>query len=127
MFCTVTRGVRIEVEPSYVKEESDPQRDSYFFAYRVRIENTGNTTVQLISRHWIITDAQGHTEEVQGPGVVGKTPQLKPGEQFEYVSFCPLPTPVGTMQGGYTMQTDEGEHFIAKIDPFTLAMPYALN
>jgi ApaG protein len=87
----------------------------------------GSETAQLLTRHWIITDADGGVEEVEGPGVVGHQPVLAPGEQFEYTSSCPLPTNVGTMQGSYTMVTPEGRTFEARIAPFTLAVPYALN
>ena len=87
----------------------------------------GTDTAQLISRHWIITNADGETEDVQGPGVVGEQPLLKPGEHFAYTSFCPLKTNVGTMHGSYTMVTPAGEAFQVKIAPFTLAVPYALN
>ncbi|MDP6945381.1 MAG: Co2+/Mg2+ efflux protein ApaG, partial [Myxococcota bacterium] len=111
----------------YVAERSDPSRDYYFFAYRVRIANVGEETVQLISRHWIITDGEDHVEEVQGPGVVGEQPVLEPDQAFEYTSACPLPTRVGTMQGTYQMVLASGEGFDAEIAPFTLAAPNALN
>lgn len=124
---TVTRGIRVQVRSVYVPERSLPQQRQYFFAYHIRIANEGTETAQLLSRHWIITDANGDVQEVRGPGVVGETPVLAPGQAFEYTSFCPLPTSVGTMQGSYTMETDAGERFEADIAPFTLAMPYALN
>ena len=117
----VTRGVKVEVESEYIAERSDPERNVYFFAYHIRITNQGDDTVQLISRHWIITNAEGKTEEVQGPGVVGEQPTLEPGEAFEYSSFCPLNTSTGTMHGTYQMVTDDGENFDATIAPFTLA------
>lgn len=97
------------------------------FAYHVRIQNEGPETVQLVSRHWIITDATGRVEEVKGPGVVGHQPILKSGESFEYTSGCPLGTAVGTMHGSYQMVNARGERFDAVIAPFTLAEPYALN
>jgi ApaG protein len=97
------------------------------FAYDVRITNQGEDTVQLVSRHWVITDASGRVEEVRGPGVVGEQPILKKGEHFQYTSGCPLPTPMGTMHGSYQMITERGERFDAKIDPFTLAEPYSMN
>jgi ApaG protein len=124
---TTTRGIRIQVESFYVEERSEPEADYFFFAYHIRIANTGSETAQLISREWIITDSDGNVEHVQGPGVVGETPVLGPGDAFEYTSFCPLRTSVGAMQGTYTMRTDRGESFEARIDPFTLAVPGVLN
>ena len=104
-----------------------PATRHYFFAYRIRISNVGEETVQLVSRHWIITDGDGRMEEVQGPGVVGEQPVLEPGESFEYSSCCPLPTPIGSMQGTYQMVTSGGSQFDAEIAPFSLAVPTALN
>jgi ApaG protein len=97
------------------------------FAYHIRIANSSRETVQLISRHWYITDATGHVEEVRGPGVVGEQPVLGPGEHFDYTSGCPLPTPMGTMHGTYQMVTETGDRFDAAIAPFTLAEPLSLN
>jgi ApaG protein len=122
-----TRGVRVEVRCSYLPERSSPRDSHYFFTYRIRISNLGEETVQLVSRHWIITDASGRVEEVQGPGVVGEQPVLEPGESFEYSSFCPLPTPIGSMHGTYQMVTSRGKSFDAEIAPFSLAVPTALN
>ncbi len=122
-----TRGVRIEVKSRYVPEHSNPEQDAWFFAYTVLITNDGEATVQLISRHWIITNADGQEQEVRGPGVVGAQPVLEPGESFEYTSACPLPTKVGTMHGTYQMVTAEGEKFDAEIAPFSLRTPYAVN
>jgi ApaG protein len=124
---TVTRDVRIKVQPRYVVEQSDPANQHYLFAYHISIRNQGNETVQLISRHWIITNGEGHTEEVRGPGVVGYQPTLKPGEEFQYTSGCPLTTPVGTMHGSFQMVTAEGQNFDAMIEPFRLAIPRVLN
>lgn len=124
---TVTRGIRIVVESFYVEERSEPLEKYFFFAYRVRISNEGGETAQLLSREWIITDSDGNVERVEGPGVVGEKPVLAPGETFEYTSFCPLRTSMGSMEGGYTMQTASGETFVARIDPFTLAMPGVVN
>lgn len=124
---TVTRGVRITVAPRYVPEQSEPEKAHYLFAYHVTIRNDGDQTVQLMSRHWIITDGEGKVEEVRGPGVVGYQPKLAPGEQFQYTSGCPLTTPVGTMHGSYQMVTESGEEFDARIEPFRLAVPRALN
>ncbi len=124
---TVTRGIRVQVRSVYVPERSVPREQHFFFAYHVRISNEGGETAQLQSRHWIITDANGDVQEVRGPGVIGETPVLAPGAAFEYTSYCPLTTAVGTMQGSYTMTTPSGETFDAAINPFTLAMPHALN
>ncbi|HXY38121.1 MAG TPA: Co2+/Mg2+ efflux protein ApaG [Vicinamibacteria bacterium] len=123
----ITRGVRVQVQSAYVPERSAPQEGRYFFAYRIRISNLGEQTVQLVSRRWVITDANGHVEHVQGPGVVGEQPVLEPGESFEYTSFCPLPTPIGSMHGSYQMVTAGNTRFEAEIAPFSLAVPTALN
>lgn len=122
-----TRGIRIEVRPDYLEQQSDPRSGLWMFAYHVRILNDGADTVQLVSRHWIITDATGRVEEVRGTGVVGEQPVLKPGQSFDYTSGCPLPTPMGTMHGAYQMVTQKGERFDAEIAPFTLAEPYTVN
>jgi ApaG protein len=125
---TTTRGVRILVRPRFVPEQSDPDNGQWLFAYHITIRNTGEQTVQLVSRHWIITNGEGRVEEVRGPGVVGYQPVLKPGEEFEYTSGCPLTTPVGTMHGEFNMVVqDSGEAFDARIEPFRLAVPKALN
>ena len=124
---TTTRGVRVVVRSAFVPERSAPDQNHYFFAYRVRISNEGDETVRLVSREWIITDADGKVEQVNGPGVVGEQPTLEPGEHFEYTSFCPLPTAIGSMHGSYQMVTPAGERFDAKIAPFSLAVPTALN
>ncbi len=126
-FEATTRGVRVIVHPAYVAERSNPAAGHYFFAYHVRIENHGEQTVQLDSRHWIITDAHDRVEEVDGPGVVGEQPVLAPGAAFEYTSVCPLPTPFGSMEGIYRMVTPDGETFAASIPRFTLAQPLAVN
>jgi len=123
----ITRGVAVTVRAFYVAERSDPEQDYYFFAYRVRIANVGDEPVQLMSRHWIITDGEDAVEEVKGPGVIGEQPRLEPSQSFEYTSACPLSTPVGTMQGTYQMVLSDGEGFDAEIAPFTLAAPNALN
>jgi ApaG protein len=124
---TTTNGIRVQVASFYVEERSDPENDRYFFAYRVRISNVGAETAQLVSREWIITDADGNEERVQGPGVVGEQPVLDPGESFEYTSFCPLPTPVGSMHGSYWMVRPGGDSFEAQIAPFTLEVPGSVN
>ena len=122
-----TRGVRVAVKASFVPERSQPIQDRWFFSYRIRISNTGPVPVQLLNRHWVITDANGQVEEVRGPGVIGEQPHLAPGESFEYTSFCPLSTPFGTMEGSYEMVTGNGDRFLAEIGQFTLSKPMALN
>lgn len=123
----ITRGIKVAVRPDYLEHQSDPRNGLWMFAYHVRITNEGTDTVQLLSRHWIITDATGRVEEVRGPGVVGEQPVLDPGQSFDYTSGCPLPTPMGTMHGSYQMITRKGERFDAEIAPFTLAEPYTVN
>ena len=122
-----TRGVRVQVRSNYLPERSSPRDSHYFFTYRIRISNVGEETVQLVSRHWIITDGDGHVEEVQGPGVVGEQPVLEPGESFEYSSFCPLPTPIGSMEGTYTMRRADGTTFEARIGTFVLEDPESVS
>ena len=124
---TTTRGVRIQVESFYDPERSSPEESYFFFAYQVRISNLGTQTVQLISRNWIITDGNGETQQVHGPGVVGEQPVLTPGDVFDYTSFCPLHTPIGTMHGSYQMVTAEGIAFDAVIAPFGLEVPGTVN
>jgi ApaG protein len=124
---TTTRGIQIQVRSEYVPERSSPRESSYFFQYHVRIANVGDETAQLISREWIITNADGEVERVKGPGVVGEQPVLPPGGSFDYTSFCELKTAVGSMHGSYQMVTASGERFDAIIAPFTLAKPNALN
>ena len=127
MSIAITRGIRVEVESFYLPERSEPGEKYFFFAYHVRISNDGSETAKLISREWIITDGDANEEVVRGDGVVGEQPLLRPGEAFEYTSFCPLPTEVGAMQGSYFMRTDSGETFRVEIAPFTLAVPGVLN
>lgn len=122
-----TDGIRVQVQSAFVAERSEPSQGRYFFAYRVRIANVGGETAQLISRKWVITDANGDVEVVEGPGVVGEQPVLEPGEAFEYTSFCPLTTAFGTMHGHYNMVRPDGSAFRATIAPFRLAAPSALN
>jgi ApaG protein len=124
---TTTNGIRVQVKTQFLPDRSSPVDEQYVFAYHITISNLGVDVAQLISRHWVITTADGETEEVQGAGVVGEQPVLSPGEQFEYTSFCPLKTNVGTMHGSYTMVTPAGDSFQARIAPFTLAVPFALN
>jgi len=124
---SLTRGIRVTVSSRYVVERSRPLMNEYFFAYSIRISNEGRETVQLVSREWLISDAEGHVEEVRGPGVVGEQPVLGPGDAFEYTSACPLTTPFGSMSGTYQMVTDTGERFDAQVGAFELAEPYAIN
>jgi ApaG protein len=123
----VTRGIRVSVLSEYAPDRSNPARNEWFFLYTITITNEGTQTVQLISRHWVITDARGHVEEVKGPGVVGQQPILAPGQSFTYTSGCPLSTPYGTMQGTYQMVAQPGEFFDAKIASFSLGEPFTLN
>lgn len=123
----VTRGVRVQVESRFHEERSKPAEDEWFFSYTIRVTNDSERTVQLLTRHWVITDANGRVEEVRGPGVVGKQPVLVPGQAFEYTSFCPLKTSFGTMHGTYQMVTDSGEPFDAEIAPFALSQPFSIN
>lgn len=124
---STTRGIEISVASEYLSQQSQPEKGAYMFIYHVTVNNRGQETAQLISRHWIITNADGQVSEVRGPGVVGHQPVLKPGMSFAYSSFCPLNTPIGSMRGSYQMTTASGEGFDAVIMPFTLAVPEALN
>lgn len=118
---TTSRGVQIDVQARYSREHSDPNRPLWFFLYTITIENQGEETVQLINRHWEITDGNGNVEHVRGPGVVGKQPVLAPGESFEYTSGCPLRTRFGFMKGEYEMRvTDSDEMFEAEVAGFAL-------
>jgi ApaG protein len=120
----VTRDIAVSVRPFYLEDQSSPDEDRFVWAYRVNIENRGQETVQLLRRHWRITDKLGRLQEVKGPGVIGEQPVLKPGESFEYTSGCPLPTPSGIMAGSYQMTTSGGEHFDIEIPAFSLDSPY---
>ena len=119
--------IGIEVVTDYVDEQSEPSSDRYVFAYTITIRNNGDVPARLISRHWIITDANGKVQEVSGDGVVGEQPHLSPGEEFRYSSGAVLETPVGAMQGLYRMEADNGMNFDAPIAPFTLAVPGVLH
>jgi ApaG protein len=123
----VTRGIRVAVVSEYAPDLSRPQDQQWLFLYTITIRNEGTETVQLISRHWVITDADGRVEEVRGPGVVGEQPVLEPNESFTYTSRCPLRTSFGTMQGTYQMVTGSGEAFDVKIATFTLSEPYTVH
>ena len=121
----VTHSVRVSVRARFVPERSNPSDNEWFFAYTIEIANESDRTVQLLSRHWIITDADGKVEEVRGPGVVGQTPRLAPGQGFKYQSFCPLKSPWGTMEGEYEMRREDGSTFKAKVGRFFLTSPNA--
>lgn len=115
-----TNGVRVDVENYYVQEKSVPAMNQYLFGYEITITNENPEAVQLLHRHWVITDALGRADEVKGPGVIGKQPRLKPGESFTYDSFCPLPTPFGSMRGSFKMMRDNGEMFDVEVPLFSL-------
>ena len=123
---TTTRGIRVQVEVQHSPEHSVPG-NQWFFLYTILISNEGAETVQLLSRHWIITDATGRTEEVRGDGVVGEQPVLQPGDSFEYTSGCPLKTPFGEMRGSYQMVIEDGGSFDVEIPPFMLREPGAIH
>ena len=127
MSTALTNGIMVTVKSEYIPERSSLSSRQYAFSYTVRIENQGDETAQLRSRHWIITDGDGKVQEVRGEGVVGAQPHLKPGQHFEYTSWCMLTTPHGSMRGTYQMVTSEGDAFDAAIAPFPLALPYSLN
>lgn len=122
-----TDGIRIRVQAKFLPEQSDPVRGIRVFAYTIRISNEGPAPAKLLNRHWVIKDSWGHTREVRGPGVVGEQPRLEPGQEFEYTSFCPLPTPQGTMSGSYGMVRDDGERFDARVGEFFLFEPSQAN
>jgi ApaG protein len=125
MYKAVTRGISVTVQCRFMPEESSPRDARYFFAYTVEIINTGLERVQLRARHWKIIDGNGQRQEVRGAGVVGKEPVLEPGGSFNYTSGCPLPTPNGTMEGSYVMETASGETFDVQIPAFSLDIPTA--
>jgi ApaG protein len=122
-YIAITRGIAVSVEPTYLENRSSPGSSQYVWAYRVTIENQGRETVQLLSRHWMITNARGELNEVKGPGVVGQQPILKPGESYEYTSGAPLNTPWGMMGGSYLMESESGERFDIEIPTFSLDSP----
>jgi ApaG protein len=119
--------IRVEVDTSYLEDQSDPKERRYVFSYTITIRNEGSVPARLLTRHWIITDSNGKVQEVRGEGVVGEQPYLKPGQGFRYSSGAVLETPVGAMQGSYQMVADDGEQFDAPISPFRLAMPGLLH
>ncbi len=124
MYSATTHSIRVTVNPIYLEDQSEPGEDHYVWAYHVEIENLGTDVVQLLSRYWHITDAQGRVQEVRGAGVVGEQPILNPGESFNYTSGTPLPTPSGIMSGSYGMESPTGKRFEVEIPAFSLDSPY---
>ena len=120
-------NITVEVETDYIEGQSEPENERYVFSYTITIRNEGAEAAQLLSRHWLITDANGNIQEVKGEGVVGEQPHLKPGEGFQYTSGAMITTPVGSMQGTYQMVTDNGDEFDTEIPAFTLAIPRTLH
>ncbi|HEX7417492.1 MAG TPA: Co2+/Mg2+ efflux protein ApaG [Steroidobacteraceae bacterium] len=123
----IEHNIRVDVETAYLEDQSDPKERRFVFSYTITIRNVGNASARLITRHWVITDANGKVQEVRGDGVVGEQPYLKPGQGFRYSSGAVLETPVGAMQGSYQMLADDGRQFDAPIAPFRLAMPGVLH
>ena len=119
--------IQVMVETGYIREQSEPEENRYVFAYTITITNTGTMPAQLISRHWVITDANNKVEEVKGLGVVGEQPHLLPGDSFKYTSAAVLETPVGSMQGNYQMVADDGVEFDTEIPAFNLSTPHTLH
>ena len=124
---TEKNKILVAATPFFIAEQSAPEQDRYVFAYTITIVNEGTVPAQLLQRHWLITDSNGKIQEVRGEGVIGEQPYLKPGETFRYTSGAILETPVGTMQGQYTMRSDEGDSFAATIPQFTLSIPRTLH
>ena len=120
-------NIKIQTHPKFLPERSDPLKSYYFFSYRIKIVNNTETVVKLLSRYWKIKDGKGQTEDIHGPGVVGKTPNIKPNDFFEYTSFCPLQTPIGFMEGSYRMISENGKQFDVDIPRFKLIAPQFLN
>ena len=123
----MSNSINVDVDTLYIESESSPVNSQYVFAYTITITNDGTEAAKLMTRHWVITDANGHIEEVRGNGVVGEQPYLKPGEGFQYTSGAVLKTPVGTMSGSYRMVTDNGSNFDADIPEFILSSPRTLH
>jgi ApaG protein len=120
-------NIVVEATPFFIAEQSAPEQNRYVFAYTIRIKNEGLVSAKLLQRHWLITDANGKIQEVRGDGVIGEQPYLRPGETFHYTSGAILETPVGVMEGHYTMRPDEGDDFNAPIPQFTLSIPRVLH
>jgi ApaG protein len=127
MYSETTRGITVTVQPIFLEDQSSPAEGHYVWAYRVRIDNNSDDTVQLKRRHWKITDALGRMQEVEGAGVVGEQPVLEPGETYEYTSGTPLSTPSGIMMGTYQMESDDGETFDVAIPAFSLDSPHEVH
>lgn len=127
MYSQTTRDITVTVQPVFLEDQSSPTESHYVWAYRVRIENKGSETVQLMRRHWKITDAMGRMQEVQGDGVVGEQPLLEPGGSYEYTSGTPLSTPSGIMMGSYQMETGDGQTFDVGIPAFSLDSPHEVH
>jgi ApaG protein len=125
MYIAITRDIQVTALPDFLPDQSDPERGRFVWSYTIEIANLSGSRVQLVSRHWIIIDAYGRREEVRGPGVVGETPVLEPGETYRYASGCPLGAPSGLMQGSYCMVTDAGETFDVEIPAFSLDSPFS--
>jgi ApaG protein len=123
MYRSITRNIEVAVEPYYLEGESDPDAARYVWGYRVTIANHSDAPIQVLARHWRITDGLGRTQEVRGPGVVGEQPELGPGDSFQYTSGCPLPTSSGIMVGSYTVKGEDGGFFEIDIPAFSLDMP----
>lgn len=123
MYRAITRNIEVSVKPFFLEDRSDPGEGRYFWAYRITIANKSDRFAKLLSRYWRITDGNGRTEEVRGPGVVGEQPELNPGDSYQYTSGCPLSTPSGFMVGRYTMEDESGGTFEVDIPAFSLDMP----
>jgi len=123
----MSQQIRVQVRPEYAEEHSDPDTNRFVFIYHISIHNEGSLAAQLLRRHWIITDADGNVQEVEGDGVIGEQPDIPPGGEHSYQSFCVLETPIGCMQGSYLMRASDGAEFEAPIPTFTLAVPGTLN
>lgn len=127
MFSKITHSIKVTAVPQFLDQHSEPDEDHFVWAYTIQLENTGDETVQLLSRHWKITDAHGLTQEVRGEGVIGEQPVLKPGEAYRYTSGTALATSSGIMLGEYEMETPEGERFHIDVPAFSLDSPYQAN
>lgn len=125
MYSQTTNGIRVNVQPRYVEDQSEPAEQRFFWAYTVEIENRGETPVQILARHWVITDQDGRREDVRGIGIVGEQPVIEPGSSFSYTSGCPLPTPSGVMVGTYQAIANNGAIFTVAIPAFSLDLPGA--
>jgi ApaG protein len=127
MNTTPIHQIKVEVESTFISDQSAPEKERFVFAYTITISNQGRIPAKLLNRHWIITDANGNVEEVQGEGVVGQQPHIQPGEHYQYSSGAVLKTPIGAMEGDYEMVDDLGKHFLATIPVFSLQMPHSIN